>query len=644
LAWHRRIGTVKKSAALLILMAMIASLHFVLATNPRITYLSENFETWPNGWTIGNNGTVYPKQTTEHVHSGSYASVWNTSGTGYAYAYKTFPLGGIGGNYHMSVWIYFQPSQLENDTIILQTYNATSAKANCISSLYVNSSGNYIANRNSSGWDTPIFSIQSGFFHHIEVWINRTSGLIDYWNDGYFMYAAQNCSNVGPTYFYYGDTSAMDGWNNGKVFYDDLTVDDASEGPIDTSPPVYTTISTNSTEPSSVCLLACNWTDNVAVWKWIFGTNLTGPWVNDSTVTVANLTSVWANVTKTLNGTVGNYGFEWWCEDNSSNWANTGIQILLDGIIDYWSETHYDPSSSYGIYAIHPSTTGDRSDVGEVFTCLSTTHNVSLVKFYCKKVGSVTTGTLYAVLYALTGTAPHMVPTGSPLATSNGYDVSGLTTSFQLISFTFNSSQNYIMDANTTTPHYGINLQGPTTGILDDSNNIRVGYDDLSGLNPSNSFSYVGTWNYGDGSDVCFYVYGSQVIQTKFTFYGNVLITFTPRSSGSSWTFPLRGYPNLAFSIGSSGTRTSAIFGGNALLNFQVYGTPLIQTLAKNIVLYGSAILNFFVNGYTNLPEIPIDLVYAFMAIVVAPAVTGGYLVMRRRRKRSESSENEARE
>ncbi len=60
-------------------------------------------------------------------------------------------------------------------------------------------------------------------------------------------------------------------------------------------------------------------------------------------------------------------------------------------------------------------------------------------KFYLKKVGSPT-GMAVATIYAHTGTFGNGgKPTGSPLATSDNFDVSTLTVSNQLITFNFKS-------------------------------------------------------------------------------------------------------------------------------------------------------------------------------------------------------------
>src|SRR3990172_104688 len=62
--------------------------------------------------------------------------------------------------------------------------------------------------------------------------------------------------------------------------------------------------------------------------QYIFSTNNTGEWVNDTPV---NFTadSSWANVTKPLNSTAGvAVGYAWYLTDNESNLANTEVFVL----------------------------------------------------------------------------------------------------------------------------------------------------------------------------------------------------------------------------------------------------------------------------------------------------------------------------
>ena len=91
--------------------------------------------------------------------------------------------------------------------------------------------------------------------------------------------------------------------------------------------PKYTSITSNTTYANQTVLLSCQWSDNVAVSGFIFGTNNTGSWVNQTWS--SSLTNGWANETFKLNNTIGNLILsEWWCNDTSNNWNNTGSQVL----------------------------------------------------------------------------------------------------------------------------------------------------------------------------------------------------------------------------------------------------------------------------------------------------------------------------
>lgn len=141
----------------------------------------------------------------------------------------------------------------------------------------------------------------------------------------------------------------------------------------------------------------------------------------------------------------------------------------------------------------------DGSEVGQSFTP-SVSGGLSSCKFYLKK-SSTPTGTAYAKLYAHSGTyGTSSVPTGSALATSGGFDISTLTTSSQLITFTFASPYSV-----TSGTRYCITLLIPsqTSG-----KNVLVGCD---GSSPSHGGNYFGwftdVWWADPSDDVCFYVY-----------------------------------------------------------------------------------------------------------------------------------------
>jgi len=97
-------------------------------------------------------------------------------------------------------------------------------------------------------------------------------------------------------------------------------------------PPTYSNVGTNSTLAGQPCEFYTLWNDNTNVSGFIFGTNNTGSWVNETWVAFSvfyNSTAAWSNVTKTLNSTI-DVVIQWqiWCNDTGNNWNNTGIQTF----------------------------------------------------------------------------------------------------------------------------------------------------------------------------------------------------------------------------------------------------------------------------------------------------------------------------
>ncbi|MBW6442744.1 hypothetical protein K0A97_03125, partial [Patescibacteria group bacterium] len=131
---------------------------------------------------------------------------------------------------------------------------------------------------------------------------------------------------LGITIGYRGYAKDNDGkWNQAEIFT--LVT---SLGPDNTSP-FYSNISHNNTTIYSPTLFSVLWNDERALnssGQWIFSTNNSGSWVNDSAVNFTE-TPEWANVTKRLSNTPYNYvGYKWYASDNSGNWNQTEITTL----------------------------------------------------------------------------------------------------------------------------------------------------------------------------------------------------------------------------------------------------------------------------------------------------------------------------
>ena len=147
--------------------------------------------------------------------------------------------------------------------------------------------------------------------------------------------------------------------------------------------------------------------------------------------------------------------------------------------------------------------------VGQSFTAVVGT--LDSAQFYLRKNNSPT-GNAVAKIYNYTGTPGSTAkPTGAALATSDTFDVSTLTTSFQLIEFLFSGAERIGLSVT----NYIVTIE--YTGG-DATNLIVVGRDDSSSTHAGN-FSYIQTPNWtATTGDLIFYVYGETVSHFKRQF------------------------------------------------------------------------------------------------------------------------------
>ena len=121
--------------------------------------------------------------------------------------------------------------------------------------------------------------------------------------------------------WYCNDTSTnpQNNWNSTPIYTLTTTY---------SNPPQYSNVGHNTTLATKPVLFYCKWTDDQELSGYIFGTNITGAWQND-TWTALSGTSAWANETRTLPSDVGVViAYQWWCNDSQGQWSTTGIQYL----------------------------------------------------------------------------------------------------------------------------------------------------------------------------------------------------------------------------------------------------------------------------------------------------------------------------
>jgi parallel beta-helix repeat protein len=101
---------------------------------------------------------------------------------------------------------------------------------------------------------------------------------------------------------------------------------------VDTVSPTYTSVSHSSTLVDQTSKFSVNITDETDLHpngRYIFSTNNTGNWMNDSAINFT-ATPSWANLTKTLNSTVGTIvGYMWYFNDTNGNANSTRIYTLI---------------------------------------------------------------------------------------------------------------------------------------------------------------------------------------------------------------------------------------------------------------------------------------------------------------------------
>jgi hypothetical protein len=135
--------------------------------------------------------------------------------------------------------------------------------------------------------------------------------------------------------------------------------------------------------------------------------------------------------------------------------------------------------------------------------------------FYLKISAGTPTGTLVSKIYATTGTLGNScVPTVRALATSDNVDISVITSSFSLVTFSFSSP--VIL---TSGVNYAVTVE-VNTGTVDGSNNLIFGIDGTSPTHAGNLVDFsvgAGSWLSSAIEDAIFYVYYTPVSIDKIS-------------------------------------------------------------------------------------------------------------------------------
>lgn len=124
--------------------------------------------------------------------------------------------------------------------------------------------------------------------------------------------------------------------------------------------------------------------------------------------------------------------------------------------------------------------------------------NLDSAAFWVKKSGTPT-GTMVATVHSHTGTYGTSSEANALLATSDTVSISGLTTSFALVTFNFTGADRIALSAST---QYVVSLD------YSGASGVRPAIDSSSPAADGNYSQYTAAWATNSGEDVIFYVYG----------------------------------------------------------------------------------------------------------------------------------------
>ena len=188
-----------------------------------------------------------------------------------------------------------------------------------------------IQNQITGGEDSDCFyyiaNWTSGVFEEFATSMSGTSDVI-----GSHNYSGSELSNIldSSNTLTLVVSAVADSGEGCNVDFINVTVDYLSVG-LDDTPPTWTGNQTNTTIAGNAVEFAIQYNDDTALHpngEYIFSTNNTGTWVNESAVNWTS-TPEWANVSMILNETVGNIiGYRWYANDSVGNVNNTNLFLV----------------------------------------------------------------------------------------------------------------------------------------------------------------------------------------------------------------------------------------------------------------------------------------------------------------------------
>lgn len=166
-------------------------------------------------------------------------------------------------------------------------------------------------------------------------------------------------------------------------------------------------------------------------------------------------------------------------------------------VVDSYNESNRSGGNLYD------GNSGNSNKVSQSFTGNGMTLDSAVVAL---RRSNTPGGICRAYIYAHSGSfGTSSIPSGLPLATSNDLNVSELSTTYELKTFTFSGGNRITLSDGTK---YCLVIEFSLTGSS--PNMVGIGTDETSSTHPGNYAAYLsGTW-YPASPDLIFYIYGEE--------------------------------------------------------------------------------------------------------------------------------------
>lgn len=239
---HRRLFLILSISVLLLSVFSAFSPSGILPVHAT-TYLSDDFESFTTGWTVGVSlGTV--NKTGTVYYGGSFSGrFYSTASSSMAYCWRDLA-SPTTADHHYSFWIYIESYTGTDRITIIELYNTTAATLSIYTGLTYHDSAYYVQAYYSGAYH-DVFTISATTWTQVEAYYNYTSGKVHYYKNGAKQggdWDSHGGASIKVNRAYVGDLSTTSGLQNGHICIDDLSVDNTPEP----SPPSNNVVTLNS--------------------------------------------------------------------------------------------------------------------------------------------------------------------------------------------------------------------------------------------------------------------------------------------------------------------------------------------------------------------------------------------------------------